>query len=689
MKKHLMMAAFLAFTGVGLSQSYLKSDQLKVHKLDNNGQLSFASFQPTAHISLSESEALLKEAFSLNQQNQLVETRNETDVFGAQHLRYKQFFNGTEVALHSYSVHAKDGRITSINGNFAPIELNTNLSELKSPEQIYQQANLGIDYPAKFQGKTPLHKLVVLSKENSLSKTDRYAYVFPLISLSDKTFEKVYLDALTGEILYKESALVHHQNKTMVFTEEQSDLVNKIQQAQANNRQFAPFVFDQGNAETRYSGTKPITTTQTADGFLLNDEQRSLSTLNFGQDYLFVAFILGFGGAPEDITSMAEEYIDEDNNWTAEEYANTLDDGALEAHWAFSEVYNFFKEEYDRNGFDNEDSPVTSFIHTTFFGDGTNAAWLNVGDINENYKDGFMFIGDGAPGYFDILASLDVIAHEYSHGVTSAASGLVYERESGALNEGFADIWAAAIEAKKAPEKQRWILGEDFSLIQPAGLRSLENPKLFGQPNTYLGNFWADASDDCQPSSENDNCGVHTNSGVLNYWFYLLSEGGQGVNDHGYEYDVPGISIEKAADLVYTVQLNYVQFQSKFNDVRDYTIEAAQEMFGEESLEAEAVQKSWCAVGVSTDEECDFLAIKDVSNTAFQIYPNPTSDVLNVISKNKTQHTTFQISNMAGQIVLKGNLNNQKINVSNLPKGVYVLTVKDGTQTQNSKFMKK
>lgn len=688
MKKQLFLAAFLALGTLGFSQTYLKSDQLKVKKVDQNGVLTFAAFQNNANIALSESKALLKEALQLNQQHELVEMRSETDVFGTQHIRYKQLYNGIEVAYHSYAVHAKNGVITSINGNYAPIEINTQLAALKSPAAIFKMGNFHADLPAEFQDITPKHKLVVLPKANSLSHEDRYAYAFPVISMSDKTFEKVYLDAITGETLRKESLLMHHQNKTVVFTEEQMAYVESIQQQQLKQKQFSPFIFTQGNAETRYSGTRAIDTQDTAEGFTLQDTSRHLSTLNFQNDYLMVVITLMFG-EPEDVIALAEEYIDQDNQWTAEEYAATKDDGALEAHWAFSEVYDFFKEQYDRDGFDNEDSPVASFIHTTFFGSAANAAWLSLSDLDEDLKGGFMFIGDGHPGQMDILASLDVIGHEYSHGVTNAASGLVYERESGALNEGFADIWSSTIEAKKAPEKQRWMLGEDFMLTQPAGMRSLENPKLFGQPDTYMGIRWADASDDCIPSSGNDNCGVHTNSGVLNYWYYLLSEGGSGTNDNGYAYEVPGITIEKAADLVYAVQLNYVQYQSKFADVRDYTIQEAQQMFGENSPEVTSVEKAWCAVGVTTGEACEFLAVQDVNTTTLQVFPNPATDILNVVAAHKNGHSTYQITNAAGQIVMKGKLVDQKINVSLLAKGVYVLTLKDGQQTQNTKFVKK
>ena len=112
-------------------------------------------------------------------------------------------------------------------------------------------------------------------------------------------------------------------------------------------------------------------------------------------------------------------------------------------------------------------------------------------------------------------------------------------------------------------------------------------------------------------------------------------------------------------------------------------------MFGENSPEVTSVEKAWCAVGVTTGEACEFLAVQDVNTTTLQVFPNPATDILNVVAAHKNGHSTYQITNAAGQIVMKGKLVDQKINVSLLAKGVYVLTLKDGQQTQNTKFVKK
>jgi len=94
-----------------------------------------------------------------------------------------------------------------------------------------------------------------------------------------------------------------------------------------------------------------------------------------------------------------------------------------------------------------------------------------------------------------------------------------------------------------------------------------------------------------------DNGGVHTNSSIQNYWFYLLSEGGSGVNDNGYSYNIEGIGIDKAAQIAYQ-NLTYLFPTAQFTDAREWAIQAAIDLFGEDSKEAEQTELAWCAVGV-------------------------------------------------------------------------------------------
>ena len=139
---------------------------------------------------------------------------------------------------------------------------------------------------------------------------------------------------------------------------------------------------------------------------------------------------------------------------------------------------------------------------------------------------------------------MDVAAHEIGHGVCDFTADLVYARQSGGMNEGFSDIWAAAVEAYVLEEidstlpYQPYGIGEQIDErdggIQPGednpdmrALRFMDDPNAAGDPECFEGVNWIDTSEaGCPaPNLGNDQCGVHSNSGVLNKWFYLLVEG--------------------------------------------------------------------------------------------------------------------------------------------------------------------
>ncbi len=264
---------------------------------------------------------------------------------------------------------------------------------------------------------------------------------------------------------------------------------------------------------------------------------------------------------------------------------NTWPDGvAVDAHWGASKVYDYFLNVHNRNSYDGIGSDLYSVVN---YGNNYNNAFWN----------GFaMVYGNGTGMFnsgFEPLASLDVCAHEIGHGVCQNTSGLVYNRESGAMNEGFSDIWGAVIENYAAPQKRMWDMGEE---LRTGALRSMSNPKLYNDPNTYDGQYWVTIIG-CTPTQGNDRCGVHTNSGVLNHWFYLLTEGGKGTNDKNNDYEVPGIGVEKAAKIAYATELA-LSSTATYAEARTVSINAATTLYGACSREVEAVTRAWYAVNV-------------------------------------------------------------------------------------------
>ncbi|MEL7003484.1 MAG: M4 family metallopeptidase, partial [Bacteroidota bacterium] len=343
----------------------------------------------------------------------------------------------------------------------------------------------------------------------------------------------IYVDAKNGNVVHTND-IIHHANAT-------------------------------GTAATRYSGTKTIHTETTSGGYRLRDYTRGLGIetydLNTSTNY-----------------NNAVDFVDANNSWT--EWNNAQkDNGALDAHWGAIQTYDYWISEHNRNSWDGNGAKIRSYIHYSSNYD--NAFW----------NGSVMTYGDG--NTFDILTSLDVASHEIGHAVCTSTANLVYRYESGAMNEGFSDIWAACVEAYAAPEKQIWQIGEDIDQINGTGLRSMSDPNSKGDPDTYRGDFWNFGS--------SDNGGVHTNSGVLNHWFYILTEGKSGTNDNGDSYSVTGIGITKAAQIAYRLESVYLSANSQYIDGRNFGIQAAEDLFGAGSLEAIATQNAWYAVGLGSE----------------------------------------------------------------------------------------
>ncbi|MEP7169374.1 MAG: M4 family metallopeptidase, partial [Bacteroidota bacterium] len=131
-------------------------------------------------------------------------------------------------------------------------------------------------------------------------------------------------------------------------------------------------------------------------------------------------------------------------------------------------------------------------------------------------------------------------------------------------------------------------------------IRSMANPNSYGfQPDTYNGTHWVNTTG-CSPTSANDECGVHTNSGVQNFMYYMLVNGKSGVNDVGDSYAVTGIGMDAARKIAYYTLTHNLTATSTYLDARKAWIQAAESIFGSCSNEAMQTGNSWYAVGVGS-----------------------------------------------------------------------------------------
>ena len=288
--------------------------------------------------------------------------------------------------------------------------------------------------------------------------------------------------------------------------------------------------------------------------------------------------------------------FDETVSWLA--LYSMTDVDAKGAFYGTGRAYDFFKQVFSRDSYDGHGAPLVSSAHFKFGGSCTpnNAQWIS--DAAQ------MAYGDGDGVDFGPLATAtDVTAHELTHAVTDSEADLTYEKEPGALNEAMSDILGESADAYYQSGTPDWLIGEDVYTPGMSGdaLRYMNNPTL----DAYSADYYPDRLYPglCTPSSYNDRCGVHGNSGIANLAFYLMSAGGthpQGKTS----VVVPVLGIEQMRHVFYRALRDYMTPTTSFAAARKATAKAATAVFSCKTIQmgmVGGVHKGWDAVGVPND----------------------------------------------------------------------------------------
>jgi Zn-dependent metalloprotease len=267
-----------------------------------------------------------------------------------------------------------------------------------------------------------------------------------------------------------------------------------------------------------------------------------------------------------------------------EEDPKSRDAAVNEAFEGAGATYDLFAEVYDRNSIDERGMRLESTVHYGRKYD--NAFW--------NGRQ--MVYGDGDGELFRrFTIALDVIGHELTHGVTQYEADLEYEGESGALNESLSDVFGSLVKQYRRRQSARradWLIGVGLLAagVRGRALRSMKEPGT-AYDDPVLGK-------DPQPGhlrdyvrTEDDNGGVHINSGIPNRAFYEAAE------------RIGGFAWEKAGRIWYVALRDRLRSRSTFSDAAALTRAVAGELFGAGSLEEQAVRAGWAAVGIDAGED--------------------------------------------------------------------------------------
>jgi Zn-dependent metalloprotease len=534
-----------------------------------------------------------KRYFGLGEDDEMILEKINHDDKGNSHYRYQQYYKGIKVLGMRYLIHSRNGIVYSANGKIVA-NLNYDISKTYTNEQV---VNIAIGDNKGCKIKYGLER-VKMNRSNELSQSS--------------TIQIIKDD---------ENGIIHNSNFVLVnsikiydITEKDSVEVrvemgkSKVHSIKSDRRYgWADYPTSLGTVNTLYNGEQSFYTYYHNGGSLGCPSFYYLDKIGSGSNYL--------GGALRTLSSSCDAlcykpcFRDSDNIWEQSHETS--------AFWATQKAMEYFENVLGGTNF-KYPADKTIWVDSGLDFDGVPNAYFSPHTSNPGLN-----FGQAIPGVCNHMVSLDIVGHEYTHGeIYYATGGLSYVAETGAIEEGLADIFGALIQTsiEGYSHDRTYTIGEDVFLVDDYK-RSLINPKSLGlhaidasceewdlgQPDTYMGQYWDTRGCDLG--------GVHTNATIMGHWFYLLAEGGLGTNDNGKSYNVNGIGRDKAAKIAFAFIENYIEYGSNFSDARNGTLMAAMDEYQICSDEFVQVANAWHAVGVTSS-----LSAYNVINPCSEIY---------------------------------------------------------------------
>lgn len=508
----------------------------------------------------------VKATLQIEDPNQeLVVQTTETDEIGMTHMQLQQKYKNIPIYGGEVWLHSKDNKIETLNGRSFPTpklaSIQPQLTEAKAIEfamaDVSKKSVVQKTISNGFIKQDHASELLIYHKDDKGTDA-RLTYY---LTIRPNILERwvYFVDANSGEILKK-------FNHTCALD--------------------GPFT---ANAKDLNNITRTVNIQQFNGTYYMIDTQRSMynkTTSKLPDTPVGGIMTIDAKNTPSDNTKYSHVVSSSGTNWSTT---------SVSAHYNAGICYDYFLKKFNRNSLDGKGSSIISVINI--------ADEDGKGMDNAYWNGAFMGYGNGREAFKPLAGALDVAGHEMTHGVVEASARLEYQNQSGALNESFADIFGAMI------DRDDWTLGEDVikAGAYPSGaLRSLQNPNQGGtrdpgyQPKNmsqyvYLAN-----------TEEEDNGGVHVNSGIPNHAFYLFASN-------------TNVGKDKAEQVYYRALTKYLTRTSKFVDARLAVVKAASDLYGETSAVVTAAKTAFDGVGIA-----------DPSGNTGNPTPNPTPQTIPV-----------------------------------------------------------
>ena len=479
--------------------------------------------------------------------------RVETDELGLTHVRVQQTVGGVPVWGAESALHiAASGQVYAWGGDlhpgaasaaYAPAAL-SGRAAISAAERSLGAVTFRESVPADALGEaidwTPGARLVIYPMGGLYT----LAYHVTLyVDAPVPANMEVFVDAQSGLVVDRFNSIHTMDPRAPTASAQASGVPYARQASPSVVRMDGPA---SGSGASLFGGTVALPTFLYQGAYYLYDTTRGPS---------YIRTMTGSNG-----TSLPGSYVtDTDNSFSAS--------AAVDAHYGAVTTFDYYKDTHGRSSYDGDNAAITSTVNHR---SGYNNAFWNGQQ---------MVYGDGDGQTFIALVSLDIATHELTHAVTGASAGLIYQNESGALNEAVSDIMAVMT------DRDDYLIGEQSYTPGTSGdaLRYLDDPARGNQPDNYADRY----------TGSQDNGGVHINSGIANKQAYLMIAGGT----------FRGVSVQAAGRGVtekvwYRALTRYFTASTNFAGARQGTVQAATDLYGAGSAQVATVTNAWAAVGV-------------------------------------------------------------------------------------------
>lgn len=471
---------------------------------------------------------------------------------GGYHLIFQQLFKGIPIYGAEIIVHGDRTALDYLNGSYISTCQVNNVEPHISIDEAIKICHKDLLH-VQTNDNTPLKLFTKLPQ-----KVDLFVYTHNdenYLAYRVSTYKNIaerwiyFVDAHNKEVIHKyKDICMFHQPLEVTH-------ISKLNTVDGKTTANALDLFNQ---------TRNINTYQVGNRYYMIDAARDIflnSSILPDDPNGVIWTIDAFNTSPALSNFNYDHVTSSDNTWGQK--------GAVSAHYNGGKAFEYYRNVHNRLSINGQKGNIISLV---------NVAEEDGGGMDNAFWNGLaMFYGNGRNSFLPLARGLDVAGHEMTHGVIEASANLNYQGESGAMNESFADVFGAMI------DRDDWLIGEDVvrtSSFPSGALRSLIDPHNGASTNDF-NKGWQPKHYNERYQGNEDNGGVHINSGIPNHAFYLFAN---------------AVGKDKAEKIYYRALTNYLTKSAQFIDLRVAVEKSALDLYTQ--AEVNAAKSAFDAVGI-------------------------------------------------------------------------------------------